>query len=164
MHGLLLEVALVRCFLRLSPTFLTTQFYLYLWTELKCCCLHSIALPSTACGEFWGGIKFTFLTAVRQVVNVEADWQELVAPVSEACENLYSISLRSAQRHIFSFPFSFFGVTTYFLFALELSRFSVVASVKELVCKKVFTLYFQTLDFLWSVIYTLALCYGSSRA
>ena len=75
--------------------------------------------------------------AVRQVVNVEADWQELVAPVSEACENLYLLSLRSAQRYIFSLSFSFFGLTTYFLPALELSRFfSVVASVKELVCKK----------------------------
>ena len=52
MHRPLGEVALVRCWLRLSPTLLTTQFYLYLWTELKSCCLHSIALPSTTCGEF----------------------------------------------------------------------------------------------------------------
>jgi hypothetical protein len=110
---------------------------LYLWTELKCCCLHSFALPSTTGGEFSGGMKFTFLMAVRQVVNVEADWQELVTPVSEKCENLYSFSLRSAQCHIFSFPFSFFGVMTYLLFALEFSRFfSVFISVKELVCKK----------------------------
>jgi len=102
----------------------TSQFYFHLWTELKSCCLHSIALPFTACGEFRGEIKFTFLImAVHQVVNVEGDWPELVAPVTEAWENLYSLSLRSAQRHIFSFPFSFFGVTTYFLFALELSRF-----------------------------------------
>jgi hypothetical protein len=80
-------------------------------------------------------MKFTFLIAVHQVVNVEADWQEQVAPVSEASENLYSFSLCSAQRYIFSFPFSFFGLTTYLLFALELSRFfSVVALVKELIC------------------------------
>jgi len=99
-------------------------------------------------------MKFTFLMAVHQVVNVEGDWPELVAPLSEACENLYSLSLRSAQRHIFSFPFSFFGVTTYFLFALELSRFfSVVASVKELGCKISLNAIFPTMDFLWSVIY-----------
>jgi len=81
-------------------------------------------------------MKFISLMAVHQVVNVEGDWPKLVAPVSEMCENLYSVSLRSEERHIFSLPFSLFGVTTYFLFALELSRFfSVVASVKELVCK-----------------------------
>jgi hypothetical protein len=100
-------------------------------------------------------MKFTFLMAVHQVVNVETDWQEPVAPVSEACENLYSLSLRSAQRHIFSFPFSFFGVMTYFLFALELSRFfSVVALVKELV-KKSLNVAFPNYGFLMvSNLYT----------
>jgi hypothetical protein len=100
---------------------------------------------------------FKGLMAVYQVVNVEADWQELVAPVSEACENLYSLSLRSLQRYIFSFPFFFFGLTTYLLFTLKLSRFfSVVASVKELVCKKSLNAVFPNYGYLMVRNYTSA--------
>ena len=87
--------------------------------------------------------------AVHQIVNVETDWQERAAPVSEACENLCLLSLRSAQRHIFSFPFPLLGVTTYFLFALKLSCFfSVVASVKELVRRKSLNALFPNYGFL----------------